>query len=248
MALDKSRMKMIAQMQRENESYLKEGAGSPDRDRSGSVSNNLAHLLRFVGVADYVVDGNVDSFKANLVDSVTLIARMFERFEDGEPIDRSYVSMLAYTHLFDALAVGNADLTQRLANLLGGRSEIEAEFDHRFDLCFGYVLKAFAVQDDGLVSEWLPKFRTVCNEKDNANFVGYMRMFDGIAARSLEVAQDGLDEITSKHKAESRGSGIFRDSADEFLCVWGIGMARLARLRGLSVGSNSPLVPAELLE
>jgi hypothetical protein len=34
---------------------------------------------------------------------------------------------------------------------------------------------------------------------------------------------------------------------DEMLCVWGTGLANLARVRGLSITPPGPLIPTDLL-
>ena len=46
---------------------------------------------------------------------------------------------------------------------------------------------------------------------------------------------------------QSKGRGVFRDKEDEMLCVWGIGIANLARWRGLNVDAIPPLIPNDLL-
>ena len=49
------------------------------------------------------------------------------------------------------------------------------------------------------------------------------------------------------HVRQSKGRGVFKDTVDETLCVWGVGMASLARRHGLEVNGVPPLIPQELL-
>lgn len=247
MALDKATLEKSASMQLENVPYLRQKMADPAIDPSGSVISNLLLALEFIGIADFVVHNDVAMFKQRLTESASLKKSMFERFNAGQPIDESYVSMLAYTSLFTALAVGNHALASELAALMGGRDALEREFDHPFDRALGYTLKAFVQKDRDLAGIWLPKFSEICQKRENINFRGYVRVFEGIDKGDLATAQTGLDEIAATHRAECKGSGIFRDSPDELLCVWGIAVANLARFNGLNVESTSSLIPDVLL-
>jgi hypothetical protein len=247
MALDKTRLGSIAAMQLENVQDLFAKIGDPAKDASGTVSGTMELALSFIGIADFVVHNDVAMFKQRLTESASLKRSMLERFNAGQPIDRSYVSMLAHKSLFTALAVGDQALASELAALMGGREALEREFDHPFDLALGYTLKAFVQKDRELAGIWLPKFSEICQKRENVNFRGYVRVFEGIDKGDLATAQTGLDELAATHRAECKGSGIFRDSPDELLCVWGIAVANLARFNGLNVESTSSLIPDVLL-
>lgn len=247
MALDRATLQTSASMQLENVPYLREKMADPNIDLSGSVISNLLSALRTIGIADFVLHGDVTMFKQRLTESASLKKAMFERFNANGSIDKSYVSMLAYKSVLTALAVGNHALAAELAALMGGREALEREFDHPFDRALGYTLKALVQKDHELAGIWLPKFGELCQKRENANFRGYLKVFEGIQKGDRETAQAGLVEIAATHRAESKGSGVFRYSADELLCVWGIAVANLARFNGLNVESTSSLIPDVLL-
>ena len=51
------------------------------------------------------------------------------------------------------------------------------------------------------------------------------------------------------HKRQCKGKGLFKDTVDEVLCVWGLGMANLARMCGLELDKmpDDSLIPSELI-
>lgn len=226
---------------------LRANMGDAEKDRKGSASTSVADSLRFLGVAGFVVDHEVAGFRAYLVESGTIEETLFKRFENGEPISESYVSMLTYKALFNALAAGDMDLAKSLASHMGGRDAIEKEHDHPFDYTLGYALKWFVLDDRGEMQRWAREFGTTCQQKDNADFQGYAQVFDAILAADTAMANEGLKALVEGHKRQSKGTGVFKDSADEVLCVWGLGMANLARWRGLAVQAVPPLIPEDLL-
>jgi hypothetical protein len=112
-------------------------AHDPDKDKHGSCSDLLAGQLRCIGVADFVLHGDVASFQKHLSEAAEIQVELFRRHTAGEAVDASFVSMLAYQRLFDALAAGNNASAASLASLMGGRDDIEKKHDHRFDYAMG---------------------------------------------------------------------------------------------------------------
>jgi len=218
-----------------------------NKNRKGRESRSLSGELRFLGVADYVLHHDISSFKANLSESAALQISLYERFDRDEPISPSFVSILpGYKALFTALAAGNRELAHQLATLMGGRDEIEKEYDHPFDYTLGYTLKSFVLDDAQAMREWSKRFSAICQEPDNANFRGYAQVFEAILDKDVVKANEGFQSILEGHKKEAR-TGVFELTPDEMLCVWGIGLGNLCRARNLNVCIDDPLIPGDLL-
>ena len=64
-------------------------------------------------------------FRKCLAESGRLRLDLLERFENDCPISKSYVSMLAYKDLLDALAAADFEVAVALAHKMGGRPDIE---------------------------------------------------------------------------------------------------------------------------
>lgn len=243
----KERMPMLLEMRREHLATLQANAADAAKDQNGSSSSSVRGTLRFIGVAEFAVSGNVDLFRRYLSDAAKIQLRLFERHKAGDPIDDSYVAMLSYKALLDALAAADFATARRLALCMGGRAETEKKHDHPFDYCFGYTLKAFTERNTETMAHWATKFSAVCQQSDSADFAGYAEALNGILANDEKLVQQGLTAIVKGHKNQTKRGGVFKDLEDETLCVWGVGIANLARQSGLAVQGVPPFIPPQLI-
>lgn len=241
------RLPNLVEIEKEDLSILRTNAEDVGKDKSGSASATVANSLRFVGVANYVLSHDIEMFKSYLSEAAEIRKRLFERFERGESISQSYVSMIAYKALFNSLAAGNIELSKSLASHMGGRSEIEKKYDNPFDCALGYALKSFTEDNHTEMLYWTEKISDVCKEKGNIDFQGYAQMFKAMLEGDETLGNKGIQTIIKGHKNQIKGRGLFRNSEDEALCVWGIGITNLARSHGVIIQGVSPLIPDELL-
>lgn len=238
---------MLVEIRRENRQIVRANADDSEKDRNGSCTNMLALDLRFFAVADYLRNGDVESFKAQLSEAAQLRSKLFSRFEHGEPIDGSYITMLSYKALFDALAADDMEVAKLLASHMGGRDALEQEHDHQFDSAMGYTLRAFALNDSVQMQEWAPKLIAACKETAMTDFSGYGQVFQAILSSDSAAANEGMKAVVKGHQKQLKGNGVFANTEDELLCVWGVGMAHLAQLHGLQIEAVPPLIPQDLL-
>lgn len=237
----------MREMRRKHLLQLRANCSSPDKDKNGSATNSLVGTLRFLAVADYAMEKSVDAFRQGLIESARSSMHLFDRFDAGDTISPSYVSMMAYKELFNALASGDKVLSETFAAKMGGRNEIERQYDRPFDIALGYSLKSILVQGDATAKRYVEALEVASQESENADFRGYAMVLRAILNQDAAMAEAGFRELIAGHKRQSKGGGLFKDTADELLSVWGVGLANLAHMRGLMVEPNDPLVPTELL-
>lgn len=243
-----NRLGLLREMRRKHLAQLRLNQSIPGRDKDGSTSDSLAGSLRFLGVADYVLDKNVPAFREQLSEAAELRLKLFERFDAGEAISPSYVSMMAYKPLLNALAAANEALARSLAARMGGREAVEAEYDRPFDRALGYCLKSILARDSVGAQRALQELDRACKEPENVDFSGYAKALRSIIERSPDMLPEAFDEIIAGHRKQSLGTGLFKDTEDEVLCVWGVAVANLARWSGLPAPGADSLVPAELMQ
>ncbi len=223
---------------------LAANAADSAKDKNGSSTNVYAAALRFIGISDFLLDGDTGSFRSMLSKAAKLRVQLFVRFDRGEPISASYVSTLAYKELFDALAAGDLETATELAQHIGGRPDIEKEHAHPFDNALGYALKAAVLGRDQIPANEM--LAAVLQENDNANFRGYGAVLSQLASAQDKVSPDAFRSIVAGHKREAK-DGVFKGVVDEIICVWGIGLANLVKARGRSVDFSDDLIPAGLI-
>jgi hypothetical protein len=229
------------------------------KDREGTYTNNLGKHHRFLGIAMFLVDRDVSAFRSHLAKSAESKLSHFQRAQAGEPVDGSYLSMLAFNQLFDALAASAFPLAINLATIIGGRADIEQEHDTPFTRAMGYALKETVLDEGGAAVDQLNALvagpeRALDSQEERdpeeglkyTDFRGYASTMQGIRARDERAVNTGLATIAEGHMRQSK-RGRFCDDDDKYLCVWGLALANLARHRGIPVQIKHTLIPTELI-
>lgn len=242
-----ARFEVLSEMRRKHLAQLVVNQADPLKDKSGSASSSLAGMLRFLSVSEYVLNKNVSEFRSMLVKAAALNNQLFERFDKGETISPSYVSMMSYKALLNVLASGDENLAKEFAAKMGGRSYLEKEYDRAFDIDFGYALKSILLSDFTSAGQWVDALDAACKDSENTDFVGYAKVLRAILSANHADANAGLAQVVAGHKRQCVGKGLFKDTEDELLCVWGVAVANLARMRGVKVQPIEPLIPGDLL-
>lgn len=218
-----------------------------NNDPRGVASASLIGAHRFIGVAEYLVKGDVEAFRRELTASAQCRLDLLNRFKAGGDVSPSYAAMTrGYQALLDALAAANDGLSQELASRIGGHEAIEKENDHPFDIAFGYALKA-AVMQSGDFSQRLEIFANEVAKKTNRDFAGYAGALKTISSRETTDLTSIFARILEGHKKQSKGNGVFRGTEDEGLCVWGIAIANLLTSKGKPVKVDDPILPQALI-
>jgi hypothetical protein len=243
------RLPMLVEIRSENNhrKVVRSNAEDPEKDRRGGASSMYQIDLRFFGIADYLLKGDIGSFRRQLSESAQIMLSLFDRHDAGEPISDSYVAMISYQGLFDALAAGDMNTAKALAEKMGGRDKLEREHDHPFDYAMGYALKYMTLDTEPQMESWIPKLEEACRETRPMDFIGYPQLYQSILNHDVASADAALKEIVKGHKKQSKGRGVFAGIEDEALSVWGVGAANLARFNGLAVKGIEPLIPNDLL-
>jgi hypothetical protein len=226
---------------------IQANARDPVKDRDGASSDILAADMRFMGIADFILKCDVASFQRHLRDVALIRISHFARRSTGEPIAGSLLTMLCYKEVYDAVAAGDIAVATSLASQMGGRDELERIHDHPFDYAMGYTIRALVLDQQNDARTWNARLAAECDGSQGRDFGGYPQFFNALLARDLAAANAALGRVVEGHRRQSKGRGVFKGKLDELLCVWGIGVANLARARGLAVDGEPPLIPNELL-
>lgn len=217
-----------------------------DYDKTGSGTAGQLHAERFLGVAEAVLKKDADSFRRNLEHAAELKLSLLQRSANGEPIDESYLSLLCYQDVFNALAAVRLDIAKSLSHSLLSRNSTSKSKIHLFDQKLGAMVIGL-VLDLPELSKHIEEFEAVCQKPGNGDFAGYSTVAKAIVQKDQLLAQEGLQQIERGHRKLSRRGRVFHGIEDEVLCVWGIGISNLASYRGIQLTAIPPLLPQELI-
>jgi hypothetical protein len=243
----RDRLEMLYDKFLENSDWIQKQPKPEDYDNTGSATAVEISHRRFFAIAEYILHGDVPAFRRQLVDAAKLQIQLFHRYDEGTlQGDGSYVSIVSQDQLFDALAAGAFDVAEEFARHLGGRAKIE-KGDLPLRIALGYSLKHCVLNDADELRDWLVRLKEVCKAKKYQGFEAFVHAFQGILDGDLSRANKGIAGIAANHRRAMMDPGWFADTEDELLSVWGIGVANLARYRGLQVDAVPPYIPNDLL-
>jgi hypothetical protein len=110
----------------------------------------------------------------------------------------------------------------------------------------GYAVKSFVEERPSLEAD-LARLEQACNkDRGSPAFAAYPVMMRAVVAKDRAAAQTAFEAILVGHKKQSK-RGVFKGRMDEYLAYWPLGMANLARRRGVAIESNDEIVPKDLL-
>lgn len=167
--------------------------------------------------------------------------------DDPDYVLPSLLTMVTFEELFNALASGDQGVAERLAGLMGAHLDPEQPYDEPLDHHLGWALKYLVDDAPNTVRRaWIDRL-TVYVQAKRPTLMGYPLVMQAILDRDLAAAQAGFAELLKGHRKESRAGKLFGDSVDEIVGVWGVGLANLARWRGLPIDPQDDLIPSDLL-
>ena len=212
-----------------------------DKDKYGCASRSLRRHLKRYGLLEYLVNADVIAFRKNLQASAQIQLKIIQRFDQGEPISESLVSMFTYPSLFHAMAANDFVLAKALATVMGGRYELEKRNSHPFPKTFGYALKSVVLNAEDQI-EKVAAFRERTTKRGCKSYAGYADAFEAIYNNDTVAFHNALENIAKSYK---RIQDI-KYTIDELLCIYGVGVVNLGKHRGMDIQFDHPFIPAVL--
>jgi len=237
------RLERIYKEHQEELPILQEKLLEAEPEYKPDFMGSIAGTYRLFAVAAYVLEKDIQKFRDLLLASAELRFERVKMYQAGQPVSKSYVSVLTYKSLFSVLASGDIQRAKELAELVGFDAKIDKKEAHPFDRSLGYCLKAFVLEDMEDAKKRLVDFTNMCGKKGNKSYTGYAEVFQSILDNDNELCDKGIADILKAHKRIP----FFRGLEDEVIAVWCLGIANLAIYSGLDVNVENELLPRELL-
>lgn len=210
--------------------------------------------FRKLAVFECVLEIAPEQFRANMKKAVDGWLKLLDRFHRCQKITNSVVGntmvgnslvdfIPAYQSTLDALAIGDETLAKQVAAEIQHRAPGKG---HRFSRLFAFTLKAAVLEADEF-EERLVELENVVPKRGCKQFAGHAAVFRCLLERDEAGVTPAFESLLRGHRKLSVGAGMFNNTPDKYLCVWGVGLANLLLLRGLPVEIDDPLMPRQLL-
>ncbi|GAA6132103.1 hypothetical protein [Halopseudomonas sabulinigri] len=241
----KNRLPILIEMRERHLPVVRKNAADSSKDATGTASASLAGTLEFLAVAYFVRDAEAEVLRRLLAEACEIRLSLFRRFDAGEPISVSYASQTAGSQLIlNALAAADFKLADRVAALVGGRPEIEKEFDHPFSLALGYALKHLMLGESEQAAYAVARFVAQADKAPADR--PYGQILQGILSDRESEVSFSLSKLEGGHKRLVI-SGRWKNTEHELVCLWGLGLWNLALRRGIRPSAKNSFIPGALL-
>jgi hypothetical protein len=227
----------------------RELCGSSEHDADGRVSNRTSGRLRSLAVLAACFDADRARYRGFLAEGVHIWLPVLRRAANGAAISWSYLTLNNYQRALDALACGEFDVAAQMVELFHSEAikQIVLTNDYRphpFEAKMGRMISAI-ILDAPDVLDAADEWEQYASSKDR-DFVAYATLVRAIHTRDAAKANAALAPLLMGHRKQTR-RGIFKNSVDELLAIWAIGLVNLARSKGMDVSIEDEMLPGELL-
>lgn len=214
---------------------------------------SIVFTLRFFAVAEYVETGDPERFRENMRQSVNYLIQLYEKYGAGEKVSQSYLDETTFDMLWNSLAAGDWDLSEKLMKYI---YKYNPDMNHpnpwgrgykinHFDRGFNYMLQVVMLGMD-LGEDIFQKTYDVF-AKRHKSYVGYIKAFEAIYKKDKQQFEEAFKIIMKGHNILCRTGCEFGDSEDEVVAVWPLAMVNLARMKGVDVQIQHTLIPQDLI-
>lgn len=206
--------------------------------------NEIEFNRNSLGILEFVLNNNIVESKKNFYRSTLAREWTYEAYDKGEyEIDKEYVTTYVYESLFYAILSGQMERAIYMANLFGGRKEVEKD-DFFSNILLGYGLKYVILDDKENAYEYINKLEESKEKRGMKQFYsGYRRVYKGIIDRDENEFKEGLLFMLKNHKSRMKKNG---NTLEQYFAYDSIALAMIAKERGLKI--ENELLPLEFLE
>jgi len=103
-----------------------------------------------------------------------------------------------------------------------------------------YAIKYLMLEDTENFNTWHLKLEARTQKEEDESYQGFAKAMKGIWGKDINMVEEGLMTFSKVFKKVA-----IEDGKD--MCLWGIGLANLARQKGLNIAIDTEWIPAELL-
>lgn len=209
----------------------------------GYSNSSFCHAYRYIAVADYVAHRDAAAFRATLKKALSYRLALYEAPEDAPEKRFWNRDFYEIRYIMDSLALGDLEFSTKMMRFNEAPLEKKAHpFIKRLHgLLQGALLKGFANYPEILeevIEHW---------GKREKSYLGYAQGFKAIHEKESATFVEALTLIMKGHKRLCHPAGEWGGTEDEVIAIWPLGLANLARMKGLTFDFDHPLLPADLI-
>lgn len=195
---------------------------------------------RLFAIAAYVLDRNVEGYFDHLKQMLHWQFKLLDN--SGKEGFENYITYVLYKEMMNTLVYGDPKACLKTAQYMG-KVDLEKERPPIQIKALHLGLRLLLL-GKGATRKDLDEMETLVLKKKKS-MVGFIQCFKAIYDKDEDAFYEGFKNIMKMYKTFVASGTVF--GPDETLGMWPIAIMNLARLKGMDVEVDLPLVPKELL-
>lgn len=219
-----------------------ESARAQSTERWAWHSPSLATALRLTAINGYLLFRSVGDFRSTMSQAAKVEIEVTKHFSVLAKKDASFRDLNNFREILNALAGDDMESARELAELTLKENTPKELSCHPYCRHMGRSVLTAVLGVGG------PQRHVECIEycqRKARHHVGYPMAMLAIDEMSKTGFLAAIAEILRGHAALASDERT-RLEIEPHLCVWGVGIVRLARHRGMDVSVDHPLIPGDL--
>ncbi len=223
------------------EGHLKKSQESSDRLMA---LGSLYTRYRTLSALEWHLHQDADKFKEYIKEAVNYRANCFIECNKVNPSNRSNTSFL--DPLFDSISTGEETYTKGFFTIVDDNYDYEEKpSSHPADWLYRCLVALVLGRNIEYWDEFSEKLKKGYSVQKRLKLYPYALLLEAIWTKNEALFHEQIQIVADTHKKLTRS--IFEDYEDKLLCLWGIALCNLAKMKGMTIEFDHPFIPKELI-
>jgi hypothetical protein len=183
-------------------------------------------------------------FRECMKKAITYRTTCFEECNKINPINRSNTSFLG--PLFDSISTGDESCTKSFFIIVDDNYDYKTKPDaHPADWLYRCLVALVLGRNADQWDIFMEKLKKGYSVQKRLKLYPYALLLEAIWTKNETLFHEQIQIVADTHKKLTRS--IFDDYEDKLLCLWGIALCNLAKMKGMKIEFDHPFIPKELI-
>lgn len=218
-----------------NFNWMKGERGEAPREWSNYMSCH-----RLFAVTSYVLDHDREGFFEHLKKYVDYQIKLFSQEDEKRRLHEYRVP--TFREVFISLCLGSPENALSLMEYI---KQVDLNDSTKLATAFHKAFRLLILGTGGTPAELDENI--IIFQNKYKSYTGYPLCFKAIYDQDSIAFQKGFEVLMKGHKVLSRANNEFGNTVDSIIALWPLGIVNLARMKGMDVMVDHPLIPQDLI-
>jgi hypothetical protein len=209
-----------------------------------SACGYLYYEYRKLAVLEWNLNKDAYKFTKCIKESVNYSVKQMQTILTVNPNATRYQS--EFTLVFDALCTGEELFAKETSLFVDDNTDYHKKpSSHPADWLYRCIVALVLERNTDQWDMFLEKLKKGYSVQKRLKLYPYALLLEAIWNKDTALFHEQIRIVADTHMKLTRS--IFDDYEDKLLCLWGIALCNLARMKGMKIEFDHPLIPKELI-